>query len=200
VTNGFVTEEAFRAIAPFLDVWRVDIKGFSDSTYQRIANIAGFRGILEFTQRAKRYGMHVEIVTNVIPGFNDSEAELRSIASWTRTKLGPDTPWHLTRFHPHLQLSHLPFTPLPTLEKALSIAKQEGLWYVYLGNVPGHRHENTHCHNCGELLIERYIFEVVQNRIKEGACPHCQTRIPGRFGSDHGAGSGSRSGSTSSQG
>jgi len=182
VTNGFISQEAFARIAPFLDVWRTDIKGFSDLTYRKIGNLEGFGGILKIAGEAKERRMHLEVVTNLIPGYNDSETELRGIASWIKNDLGPDTPWHLTRFHPHLQLSHLPITPLSTLEKAFSIGREEGLWYLYLGNVPGHRNENTYCHRCGHLLIERYVFEVAQNRIVEGRCPKCKTVIPGRFG------------------
>ncbi|MDH7500505.1 MAG: AmmeMemoRadiSam system radical SAM enzyme, partial [candidate division NC10 bacterium] len=118
VTNGFITQEALARIAPFLDVWRVDIKAFSDSTYERIGNIPGFRGILEIAEEAMRKNMHLEVVTNLVAGCNDSEEELRGIASWIKNQLGPETPWHLTRFHPPLQLSHLPITPLSTLEKA----------------------------------------------------------------------------------
>jgi pyruvate formate lyase activating enzyme len=181
VTNGFMTEDSFKEIAPFLDVYRVDIKGFSGQTYQRIGQVQEFEGILEVTEKAKKYGVHVEVVTNIIPGFNDQEIELRGIASWIRNHLGSDTPWHVTRFHPHHQLSHLPPTPVSLLEKAWSIGKEEGLWCVYLGNVPGHRHENTYCHGCGELLVERYIFEVIKNKLENGRCPKCKTIIPGRF-------------------
>lgn len=184
VTNGFITKEAFEIIAPFLDVYRVDIKGFSDRTYLRIGQTQEFKGILQVTQKAKEYGMHVEVVTNIIPGFNDQEAELRGIASWIKNNLGPDTPWHITRFHPHHKLTHLHPTPLSELERGWSIGKKEGLQYVYLGNVPGHKRENTYCHRCGESLIERYIFEVIRNRIYEGRCPKCKTPIPGRFGEE----------------
>ena len=181
VTNGFITEEAFDMIAPFLDVYRVDIKGFSEDTYLRTANIKGFQGILDVAEKAKRQGIHVEIVTNVTPGFNDKESELRDIASWIKNTLGPDTPWHITRFYPHHKLSHLSPTPVSHLERAWSIGKEEGLWYVYLGNVPGHKWENTYCHGCGELLIERHIFEIIKSGIKDNKCPHCGTSIPGRF-------------------
>ncbi len=112
----------------------------------------------------------------------DDEKEIRGIASWIRKSLGPEVPWHLTRFHPHLELSHLHPTPISDLERAWSTAKEEGLWYVYLGNVPGHRLENTHCHQCGELLLERYAFEITKNRMKYGKCPKCGTLIPGKFG------------------
>ena len=101
-----MTEEALDTIAPFLDVYRVDIKGFSEKTYQRICHMKDYRKILETTKRAKEYGMHVEAVTNIIPGFNDDENELRSIAPWIKNTLGPDIPWHVTRFYPHYELSH----------------------------------------------------------------------------------------------
>jgi pyruvate formate lyase activating enzyme len=181
VTNGFMTTEALDMIAPYLDVYRVDIKGFSDKTYSRIGHVSSSGGILDVAVKAKRYGIHVEVVTNVIPGYNDDERELRDLAAWIKANLGPETPWHVTRFHPHHELGHVPMTPTETLETAWNIGKEAGLWYVYLGNVPGHRWENTWCHGCGELLVERYVFDIVQNRIKSGACPACGTVIPGRF-------------------
>lgn len=98
-------------IAPFLDVWRVDIKGFSERTYFRTGHIKRFREILVNTQKAKDYGIHVECVTNVTPGFNDKEMELRGIASWIKDNLGPETPWHVTRFYPQHKLSDLSPTP-----------------------------------------------------------------------------------------
>lgn len=181
VTNGFITGDAFDMIAPYLDVYRVDLKGFSERTYQKTGHIENFKGILEIAKKAKGYGMHVEVVTNIIPGFNDDEIELRGIASWIRNSLGPEVPWHVTRFYPHLKLSHLSPTPIPELERAWLIGKEEGLWYVYLGNVPGHKRENTYCHVCGEILIERYVFDIVRNKIKDSRCPKCNTLIPGRF-------------------
>lgn len=181
VTNGFISEKAFDMIKPFLDVYRVDIKGFSDRTYRKIGHIEKFKGILEITKKAKEYGMHVEVVTNIIPGFNDNEKELRGIASWIKANLGPETPWHVTRFYPHYKLSHLPPTPVSDLEKGWQIGKEEGLLYVYLGNVPGHKLENTYCPTCGKLLIERYVFEILKNEIKDERCPKCGTLISGRF-------------------
>lgn len=181
VTNGFMTDEALDMIAPHLDVYRVDIKGFSEKTYQRIGHVKEFRGILDVAKKAKGSGIHVEAVTNIIPGYNDDPSELRGIAQWIRDDLGPETPWHVTRFHPQLELKHLPPTPLAALEKAHAVGKEEGLWYVYLGNVPGHRLENTWCHSCGKLLIERFLFDVIRNRITDGRCPACGAVIPGRF-------------------
>jgi pyruvate formate lyase activating enzyme len=112
---------------------------------------------------------------------NDSETELRNIARWIRDAIGTETPWHVTRFYPHLELKDLPPTPVSILERAWAIGKEGGLWYVYIGNVPGHKWENTYCHNCGELLVERYVFDVIKNKIKDGRCPKCNISIPGRF-------------------
>ncbi len=106
---------------------------------------------------------------------------LRKIASWLKNSLGPETPWHVTRFYPQFELSHLSHTPVPALENARAIRREEGLWYVYLGNVPGHTGENTYCHQCGALLIERSIYEILKNRIHNGKCPECDAVIPGMF-------------------
>lgn len=182
VTNGYMTQEALDAIGPYLDVFRVDIKGFSSASYDKIGHIADFTPILKATKRAKdKWGMHVEVVTNVIPGFNDDEAELEGIADWIYTELGCYTPWHLTRFYPHLELSQVSPTPIITLEAAQKKAYERGLKYVYIGNVPGHSGENTYCHQCQQLLIERHIFDIVKYWIKGGCCPECGVEIPGRF-------------------
>ena len=184
VTNGYITPEALDIMGPYLDVFRVDIKGFSRGSYGSIAHIADFTPILEATRRAKElWGMWVEVVTNVIPGYNDKEGELRGIASWICHELGAYTPWHITRFFPHLKLSHLEPTPIATLEKARGWAHQEGLHYVYLGNIPGHPGENTYCHQCGSLLIRRQVFDVLEYNLNQGKCSYCQATIPGRFGS-----------------
>lgn len=181
VTNGFLTQEALSLILPYLDVYRVDIKGFSVKTYQALAGLTEYAGILEVAERAKHSGLHVEVVTNVIPHYNDDEEELSAIARWIRDKLGPDTPWHVTRFHPALRLSRHSPTPISTLERARAVGMKIGLWYVYLGNVPGHPGENTYCHSCRSLLIRRSVFDVIENRIKGGRCPDCGETIPGKF-------------------
>ena len=182
ITNGFITPEALDLIGPYLEAFRVDIKGFSDEFYKKMCNVDDFKGILEVTKRAKeKWGMWVEIITNVIPGYNDDEGQLKAIASWIKNDLGEFTPWHLTQFVPHLELSHIPATPVSALEKAREIGLKEGLKYVYLGNVWGHPAENTYCHNCQKLLIERKGFYILQNHIKDGKCPFCGTVIPGKF-------------------
>jgi len=182
VTNGYITQEALDTIAPYLDVFRVDIKGFSLASYGRTAHISDFTPILEAAKRAKKvWGMHVELVTNITPGYNDDEGELREIARWIRDELGAYTPWHITRFFPHLELSHLDPTPIATLERAAEIAGKEGLSYVYWGNVPGHPGENTYCHHCRRLVIKRQVFDLLEYNLSLGRCRYCDTPIPGKF-------------------
>jgi pyruvate formate lyase activating enzyme len=182
VTNGFITLESFDQIGPYLDSFRMDLKGMTKETYQRMAHLDDFAPLLQSAQRAKKkWGMHVEIVTNVIPGFNDSPEELQAIARWIKDHLGPETPWHVTRFYPHYRLSHLSPTAIATLEMARDIGRRSGLTFVYLGNVPGHPGENTYCPRCQRILIHRRGFVVLGNFLRSGCCPDCGTPIPGRF-------------------
>ncbi len=180
VTNGALTPEAVDALGPHLDVYRSDIKGFFGRTYKTLAKLPRHREILTAAARLRhRWGVHVELVTNLIPGLNDDDATLRAIAKWTREALGPDTPWHLTRFQPAFAWGDRAATPLHTLLKAHRIARDQGLKFVYLGNVPGHELENTYCPGCRALLIRREVFTVVENRLQRGSCPQCGTQIPG---------------------
>ncbi|MBN1374657.1 MAG: AmmeMemoRadiSam system radical SAM enzyme [Dehalococcoidia bacterium] len=156
VTNGYATPEALDLLGPHLDAWRVDVKGFTDQLYRRIARVSHWRSILDTAERARhKWNMHVEVVTNIIPTMNDDENQLADIAVWIREKLGELTPWHITRFYPHREMTHLPPTPLTTLENAYEIGVKAGLRFIYLGNVPGNAHEDTVCYNCGKTVIER---------------------------------------------
>lgn len=182
VTNGYITQEALDLIGPYLDAYRVDVKGFSRRTYQRIAHIPEFQGILDNIVRGKeKWGMHIEIVTNLTLGWNDNEDDLRNAARWIVEHFGSETPWHITRFYPHLKLAHLSPTPVSKLESTRRIGMDEGLKHVYLGNVPGHAAENTHCPGCGELLIERYSYEILQYHLKGNKCTYCGHQIAGSF-------------------
>jgi len=182
VTNAFITPEALDLIGPYLDVFRADLKGFSKDSYRRIANIYDFSGILEVIKRAKeKWKMHVEIVTNVIPGMNDREEDLSRMAAWICRELGQDTPWHVTRFFPHLKLSHFKPTPIKALEKIREIGLSQGLNYVYLGNVAGSEGENTYCPNCGQTLIIREGLETKTILLNHGKCRFCNQSISGRF-------------------
>lgn len=175
VTNGYATEEAVDAIGPFLDAYRVDVKGFTDDLYVKLANARNWRTILAAAERAKKkWDCHVEIVTNVIPTMNDDEGQLKGVAEWIRGTLGAETPWHVTRFMPYLELAHLPPTPVATLEKARAIGLEAGLKYVYIGNVQGHQAENTFCPKCGAIAIERNGYTTNALGVtEEGTCSAC---------------------------
>jgi len=174
VTNGFVTPEALKLFARVVDVWRVDVKGIDDETYRVLCQAPSVAPVLDGAVEAKRLGMHVEVVTNVIPTINDSEPSIRGIATWIREALGPDTPWHITRFFPYLELSHLPPTPLDTLRSARAIGIEEGLEYVFLGNVAGSEGEDTECPGCGTIVVSRRGYQVEDSGLDEhGACTVC---------------------------
>ncbi len=175
VTNGYITPEALDTIGPYLNVWRVDIKSMEDKFYQEIAKVPAVSPILESTMRAKKkWKMHIEVVTNIIPTLNDSDNNLKKTAEWIYKNLGLKTPWHITRFFPCLGLKHLPITPIETLERAEEIGKRAGLKFVYLGNIGGHPAENTICPHCGNLVIERVNYEVdLKGLDKMGRCKKC---------------------------
>lgn len=178
VTNGYINPEPLDMIGPYLDAFRVDIKGFTDEFYRKVARVPDIKPVLESAIRAKqKWGMHIEIVTNVIPTLNDDDFQLKSIAKWIKENLGEKTPWHVTRFHPCLEYKDLPMTPEKTLEKAYEIGKAYGLKYVYLGNVPGHQLENSYCPNCGNKIIEREGFDVLSIDIEENKCVYCGSPV-----------------------
>ena len=127
----------------------------------------------------KSLGIFVEVTTLLIPGLNDDQKELENLAAFLAGSVGPETPWHISRFHPTYRLLDRPATPVATLEMARTIGLQAGLKYVYTGNVPGANGENTFCYNCGQLLIARQGFYVKQNLIQNSRCPNCDAPIDG---------------------
>jgi pyruvate formate lyase activating enzyme len=180
VTNGALTSEAVDALGPHMDVYRVDIKGFYPQTYKRLAQLEEAAAIRQAAVQARRrWGMWVELVTNIIPGINDNEATLKSIATWLTDDLSRNTPWHLTRFHPAYHLLDTPHTPVNRLEVAYELAQAVGVRFPYLGNVPGHPWENTFCPGCGREVITRHIFSVTAMGLTGGVCGHCGTPVPG---------------------
>lgn len=179
VTNGYITPEALDVIGPYLDAFRVDIKGFTKEFYHNLAKVPNFETILEATKLAKdKWKMHVEIITLVVPGWNDDDDQLKAIAGWIKDNLGAETPWHVTRFVPHLELKDSHVTPVETLEKARQIGFDAGLKYVYIGNVPGHDGENTYCPKCKHILIERVGYETTIKGLKDNNCDFCGETIP----------------------
>ncbi len=178
VTNGYLTPEALDLIGPHLDAWRVDLKGFSDTFYRTYTKVADWRGILETTQRARnKWNMHVEVVTNVMPGWNDDDAQLGGIAGWIADALGALTPWHVTRFHPQHALQDVPPTPLETLERACRIGREAGLQFVYCGNVPGHKSETTRCPTCDATIIERTGYTTRIVGLAGASCAACGAEV-----------------------
>jgi pyruvate formate lyase activating enzyme len=135
--------------------------------------------VLDSLRLMKRAGIFVEVTTLIIPGANDDPGELRELADFLKEDLGPETPWHISRFHPAYKLTDRPPTPVQTLRQARDIGLSAGLRYVYTGNVPGEEAESTFCHQCGEKLIDRWGFTVNANRIQDGKCPDCGAEIEG---------------------
>ena len=177
VTNGFITEEAVREIAPYLTAANVDLKAFRDETYRRIMK-GSLSGVLNGIRAYRKHGVWVEITTLVVPGQNDSEEELREIAKFIKN-LSPDIPWHISRFYPDYKMTDRMPTPIDTLVMAYEIGREEGLRYVYLGNVPGDPRESTYCPNCGSILIERWGFNILENNLRDGKCHSCGEKIAG---------------------
>ncbi|MHC1611222.1 MAG: AmmeMemoRadiSam system radical SAM enzyme [Candidatus Methanospirareceae archaeon] len=177
VSNGYITEEAIRTLAPYLDAVNVDLKGLSEDLYRR--NCGGhLKPVMDAIKLYKSLGVWVEVTTLVIPTLNDSEEEFRGIAEFIKS-VGVEIPWHISQFYPAYKLLDLPPTPVTTLRKAREIGLEVGLRYVYEGNVPGEGGENTYCYRCGELLIRRYGFQILGNKIRDSRCPSCGAKIDG---------------------
>lgn len=170
VTNGYMTEEALEAIEPYLDAANVDLKSFNPQFYRRIVG-ATLEPVLETIERMHEMGVWVEVTTLVIPGQNDGEGELQEIARFI-VSIDVDMPWHISRFVPHYKMRSTPFTPVETIHRAVEIGHQEGLRYVYAGNVPGDPHENSRCPHCGQMVIRRLGYHT-RSELKGRACPSC---------------------------
>ncbi|EKF86819.1 AmmeMemoRadiSam system radical SAM enzyme [Methanobacterium formicicum] len=180
VTNGYMSSESLDLIAPHLDAANVDLKGMSDKFYQELCQ-ARLEPVLENIQAMHDKGIHLEITNLVIPGYNDSPEDLQSLVKFV-ADVDVNIPLHLTRFYPHYKMNLVPPTPVETLEKAYEMAREAGIKYVYVGNVPGSDGENTKCPNCGELLIQRDGFSVESNNLKKNKeCPSCGTKINIKF-------------------
>lgn len=178
VSAGYVCEEPLRKLVKVLDAVKIDLKGFNEKFYLRVCS-GELAPVLRTLKVLKEEGKHFEIVNLVIPTLNDDSGEIKKMCLWIRQNLGNSVPLHFTRFSPAYKLTHLPSTPITTLETAIRIAKETGLKYVYIGNVPGHKYNSTICPKCGKTLIHRAGFQVIENNIKNGRCRFCGERIPG---------------------
>lgn len=178
VTNGYMTSEALEMISPYLDAANVDLKAFNEKFYKEICK-AKLKHVKETLKLMKSLGIFVEVTTLLIPGLNDDKHELEMLSEFIVNSLGPETPWHISRFHPTYKLLDRSSTPLETLIMAREIGIKTGLKYVYTGNVPGENSENTFCYKCNNILIDRLGFYVKQNFIENGKCTHCGAHIDG---------------------
>ncbi|MBI1910668.1 MAG: AmmeMemoRadiSam system radical SAM enzyme [Deltaproteobacteria bacterium] len=177
VTNGYMTKECLGEMNGVLDAANVDVKSFTESFYKKVCG-AKLAPVLDSIEQMRAMGIWVEVTTLIIPTLNDSEEELRNIARWIY-RTDKTMPWHISAFHPTYKLRDLPPTPASIIERAREIGLEEGLRYVYTGNVPGLKGENTYCYNCKELLIERHGFTVRKNVIAHSKCPRCSSLIDG---------------------
>ncbi|HNR66685.1 MAG TPA: AmmeMemoRadiSam system radical SAM enzyme [bacterium] len=180
ISNGYISAKPLQEIARFLLAANIDLKSWNEDFYRH--EIGGdLSSVLETLVRMKKLGVWLEVTTLIIPGVNDSESELQSIAHFIANDLGPETPWHISRFYPHFKTTHLSPTPIEVLHRAREIGIENGLRYVYCGNVPGEEGEHTFCYQCHERIIQRFGFHVLQNKLCKGCCPVCSAPIDGIF-------------------
>jgi len=177
-SNGSMSPQALKELLKYTDSVTIDLKGFTDKFY-REASSAELEPVLRTLKIIKEQGVWLEIVNLVIPTLNDNPEDIKRMCEWIKENLGPDTPIHFSRFSPAYKLIALSPTAIETLEKAYSIAREAGLNYVTIGNVPGHKYNSTFCPKCGEKLIHRIHFQVLSNNIKDGKCGYCGHKIPG---------------------
>jgi pyruvate formate lyase activating enzyme len=171
VTNGYMSKEALDTAAPFLGAANVDLKSFSDAFYRQQCG-ARLKPVLMTLEAMKQKGVWLEVTTLIIPGLNDKEAELKEIAQFL-VGLGPEIPWHVSRFHPAYHASDRGPTPVETIRRARQIGLEAGLHYVYSGNLPGDDGENTYCHSCGAILIGRVGYSIKKQHLEYGVCAVC---------------------------
>ncbi len=179
ISNGFGTREALDYLKPFLQGFKVDLKTTQPDHYRQLGG--GLQPVLDSISYAYQLGMWIEIVTLLVPGFNDSEEELTDMASFIYS-VSPEIPWHISAFRPEYKMRERPRTSVKQILDAVEIGYKAGLQYVYGGNLPGSlgKYEHTSCHKCQTLLIKRWGYSIQQYRItSEGCCPECGTKIPG---------------------
>ena len=179
ITNGYINREPLEEILPYLDGANIDLKSFKDETYRRIAS-ARLQPVLDTIKFLHEKGKWVEITTLLIPGINDSEDELREIARFIKS-VSPDIPWHISAFYPAYKMTNVPPTPPSAIKKARKIGLEEGLKFVYSGNLWGDEGENTYCPNCGRIVIGRIGYKITELNMRGDRCILCGTKIPGIF-------------------
>ena len=178
VSCGYMQEAPLDEMCDVLAAIKIDLKGIDPTFYREVCS-ADVNAVLRSIKQIARRGVHLEIVNLVVPTLNDSDRDLRALARWLHDEIGPDVPVHFTRFHPDYKLLHLPPTPVSTLERARQMAQDAGLRYPFVGNVPGHTGNHSHCPKCGRVVIARHGFFVTENHVAGGRCRYCQEPIAG---------------------
>lgn len=178
VSNGYMTPELIDLMDGLIDGINVDLKAGRGEFYRRISG-AGLQPVLDNLKLLRKHKIWLEVTTLVIPGLNDTDEELRWVAKYLVDAVGPDTPWHISRFFPQYHMASTPPTPASVLERAYQIGKEAGLHYVYVGNSPGHQTESTFCPGCGKLVIERTGYRLGRLCLQESRCAFCATPIAG---------------------
>jgi pyruvate formate lyase activating enzyme len=180
-TCGYINREPLEELLKYMDAVNVDLKGFSGQVYSKIGQLAELGPVLETIKIIKSSGVWLEITCLLISGLNDEASKIKEMCEWIRQNLGTEVPVHFSRFMPAFRLVNLPPTPLEKLEQAYQIAKSVGLQYVYIGNVPGHPAESTYCPACGNLIVKRIGYKILEVNIKNGKCCFCGNKISGRW-------------------
>ncbi len=175
---GYINEEPLRQIAKYLTAANIDLKGFNDKFYATFCQ-GSLDAILNTLKVLKEEGVWVEITNLLIPGANDSDQDIIKLVRWIKENLGPQTPIHFARFFPLYKLTNLSPTPLAALLRAKKIAEDEGMKFIYIGNVPQQIGEDTYCPSCQMILIKRIGYNVLENKLKAAKCPFCGQEIPG---------------------
>jgi pyruvate formate lyase activating enzyme len=181
VTAGYIQQKPLVELCKNVDAIKVDLKAFSEKYYKDIVN-GELKPVLDSLVTMKKMNVWTEIVYLVVPTLNDSDKEFVDLCNWIKQNLGKDVPVHFTRFHPQYLLKNLPATPVKTLDRAKEIADTEGLHYVYVGNVPGHKAESTYCPKCGKKVVNRIGYTIQELNIKNSKCKFCDTEIAGVWG------------------
>jgi len=178
ITNGYMNREALLDLSRYLDAANVDLKSFDEEVYNKL-NSGRLRPVLETLRTLKEQGVWFEITNLIVPTWTDKYDMIEEMCVWLYKNIGADHPLHFSRFTPMYKLTHLPPTPVKTLEKARRIALDAGIKHVYIGNVPLHKANNTYCSKCGKILIERKGYQIKQNNIINGTCKYCGEEIKG---------------------
>lgn len=181
VSNGYINREPLLKLLKVLDTVKIDLKGFTEEFYKQVCS-ATLKPVLESLLTVKKENVWLEVVNLVIPTLNDDPKMIDEMCRWIKENLGAETPLHFTRFLPNYKLMHLYPTAISTLDSAYDIAKENGLRYVYVGNVWGHVYNSTYCPFCNRKIIHRTNFDVLEMNVVDGRCKFCNSLIPGRWG------------------